>query len=117
MGVVFREGGLALAIVVIVLMAAVSHWTMTLIARCLDRVAELVPEDQRNGEAVDWPLIGQVVAGRPGRLIVTIVFVVELFVMATYLQVLGCSTMAVIFPAADKLALVGAGGGATLALL
>eukprot|EP00449_Zooxanthella_nutricula_P043202 CAMPEP_0198604780 /NCGR_PEP_ID=MMETSP1462-20131121/153637_1 /TAXON_ID=1333877 /ORGANISM="Brandtodinium nutriculum, Strain RCC3387" /LENGTH=85 /DNA_ID=CAMNT_0044336569 /DNA_START=20 /DNA_END=274 /DNA_ORIENTATION=- len=85
---------------------------MILIARCLDRAAELVPEEARHGEAVDWPLIGQAAAGRPGRLAVGAIFFVDLVTSCVFWQVISGSCLELVFPGLDERCLLVAAGGA-----
>uniref|UniRef100_A0A7S2NAW6 Amino acid transporter transmembrane domain-containing protein n=1 Tax=Zooxanthella nutricula TaxID=1333877 RepID=A0A7S2NAW6_9DINO len=117
MGALFRVGGLVASTLVTFAMAAVCCLTMVLIARCLDRAAEAVPADQRGGEAVDWPLIGYAVAGRPGRILVGTVFFVDLVTTAVLMQILSGGSLAVVLPGVDERILMGASGCATVALL
>uniref|UniRef100_A0A7S2LE85 Amino acid transporter transmembrane domain-containing protein n=1 Tax=Zooxanthella nutricula TaxID=1333877 RepID=A0A7S2LE85_9DINO len=116
-GTAFNASGLVIAPIVVLAMAVLCCWTMVLIAKCLDRAAILVPEKDRNGEAVDWPLVGQAVAGTLGRRAVEVMFFLELLFASVSTQVISGTALRVVFPGVDTALLLVIAGGATLLLL
>lgn len=71
-GYLFRQTGWLTAFVMLFVGASAAY-TAKLIPRCLELAAVLVPECERCGEPLDWPVIGQAAMGRAGTLLVKLV--------------------------------------------
>jgi len=76
-GYLFRQTGW-FTIVLIVLVGIMAAYTAKLIPRCLEQAAKLVPESERHGQPLDWPVIGQAAMGYPGIVLVKVVQLGEL---------------------------------------
>ena len=83
---------------VFILLGIVGGWTSILIIKCLDMADDLVPEKDRDGELLDWPIIGQAAWGSFGSRLVKIVFLSELYLMCLSYNVLNAENLGVIFP-------------------
>jgi len=108
---------LKLAVVIVVVLSGLCAWTMVLITRCLQKAEEVVPEEEREDEPLDWPLIGQAALGRPGKLLVGTIFLGDLLMSILTFQVLCGTTLKVIFPSLSLTLLICLSGVLTLLML
>jgi len=94
------------AIAAFVFLGAALCWTSILISSCIDCAAGLVPEEERNGAPLDWPILGQAVGGKLGRRIVRIIFVGQLFCFNITNLVVNAENLSVLFPWASRIHLI-----------
>jgi len=84
-GYLFRQAGWLTA-GVLVFVGAAAAYTAKLIPRCLEQSARLLPECERSGQPLDWPVIGQAAMGPAGAVLVRVVQLGELLgVMLSFL--------------------------------
>uniref|UniRef100_A0A7S0B5V3 Amino acid transporter transmembrane domain-containing protein n=1 Tax=Pyrodinium bahamense TaxID=73915 RepID=A0A7S0B5V3_9DINO len=79
-------------------MGAVAMWTAWLITRCVEQAAKVVPEEERRGEPLGWPTIGQAVAGAYGKAGVKVVFLLVLWAGTLSYLVVNGGNLQILFP-------------------
>jgi len=95
----------------------ISLYTALLIVRCLDRAIEEVPQQVRDQEPVDWPLIGLAACGPTGQRLVQICFLCDLFFILMSLLVVNGNILHQFFPRFGKSYLIGFTGFMSWVLL
>jgi len=116
MGYIVRIGGIVNAACAIVALAALCGWTFLLVGKCLDKAEVLVPTEQRKGEKLDWPHIGQAAFGHSGKIAVMVVFAGDLVTLFLAMLAITGSVLQVVLPEVRRELLIVATGAMALVM-